>query len=99
MRKTSRLPPSFNKSIGIQTGAADLKRKGKVMIKNLRPRQAADALGIGLSTFWLKVKTDPDFPQLIRLSPQCTVVRESDLEEYVNRKAAATAKPARAIAA
>lgn len=57
------------------------------MVKNLRPRQAADALGIGLSTFWLKAKTDPDFPQLINLGPKCTVVREQDLVDYVNKKA------------
>lgn len=59
------------------------------MVKNLRPRQAAEALGIGLSTFWLKAKTDPDFPPLISLGPKATVVREADLEAYVERKAAA----------
>lgn len=57
------------------------------MIKNLRPRQAADALGIGMSTFWLWAKTDPDFPKLIKMSPQCTVVREQDLIDYVEKKA------------
>lgn len=56
------------------------------MVKNLRPRQAADALGIGLSTFWLKARTDPDFPPLIRIGPKCTVVREADLEVYVEKK-------------
>lgn len=59
------------------------------MVKNLRPRQAADALGIGLSTFWLRAKTDPDFPSLISLSPRCTVVRERDLADYVDKKAQA----------
>lgn len=63
------------------------------MVKNLRPRQAAEALGIGISTFWLKAKTDPDFPPLIKLGPAATVVRESDLEAYVEKKAqAVTAK-------
>jgi predicted DNA-binding transcriptional regulator AlpA len=57
------------------------------MVKNLRPREAAQALGIGLSTFWLKAKTDPDFPQLISLGPKSTVVREADLEAYVEKKA------------
>ena len=59
------------------------------MVRNLRPRQAADALGIGLSTFWLKAKTDPDFPQLIQLGPKSTIVRECDLEAYVEKKAVA----------
>lgn len=62
------------------------------MVKNLRPRQAADALGIGLSTFWLKTKTDPDFPPVIRLGPKCSIVREQDLIAYVDKKAAATKK-------
>ena len=56
------------------------------MIRNLRPRQAADALGISLTTFWVKAKTDPDFPTLIRMSPGCTVVQESDLEAYMQKK-------------
>jgi prophage regulatory protein len=60
------------------------------MVRNLRPRQAADALGIGLSTFWLKAKTDPDFPQLIQLGPKSTIVREADLEAYVEKKAEAS---------
>lgn len=60
------------------------------MVKNLRPREAAQALGIGLSTFWLKARTDPDFPPLISLGPKATVVREADLEAYVEKKARAT---------
>lgn len=68
------------------------------MVKNLRPRQAADALGIGLSTFWLKTKTDPDFPPVIRLGPRCSVVREQDLAAYVDKKAEATKHDQRAIA-
>jgi prophage regulatory protein len=57
------------------------------MVKNLRPRQAAEALGTGLSTFWLKAKTDPDFPPLISRSSKATVVREADLEAYIDKKA------------
>lgn len=58
-------------------------------IKHLRPRQAADMIGIGLSTFWHLAKNDPDFPKLTRLSTACTIVRESDLEEYIAKKASA----------
>jgi prophage regulatory protein len=59
-------------------------------IITVRPREAAALLGIGLSTFWLRAKTDPDFPRLIRLSPKTTVVRREDLENYVAAKATAT---------
>lgn len=67
------------------------------MVKNLRPRQAADALGMGLSTFWLAARTDPEFPPLIKLGPKCTVVREADLEAYVKKKAEASAASRRPL--
>ncbi len=54
---------------------------------SVRPKEAAQMLGIGLSTFWLRVKTDPDFPPLIKLSPRTCVVRTADLEAYVTGKA------------
>lgn len=57
------------------------------MVMNLRPREAAKVLGIGLSTFWLKAKTDPEFPKIIRLSPKAVVVRESDIAAYIEKKA------------
>ena len=46
------------------------------MIRNLRPRPAADALGIGLSTFSNAAKNDPDFPPIIKLTPRCAVVTQ-----------------------
>lgn len=49
----------------------------------LRPAQAAAKLSIGLSTFWLKVKTDPAFPKTFRLSPRTTVIYEHQLDEYL----------------
>jgi predicted DNA-binding transcriptional regulator AlpA len=63
------------------------------MVKNLRPKQAAAALGIGLSTFWLKSKTDPDFPPVIRLSERCSVVTEESLSEYVQKKTQQSLRP------
>lgn len=54
-------------------------------IKNLRPTEAAQALGIGLSTFWKKAKSDPDFPRLISLGPRTTVVEEKDLQTYMQK--------------
>ncbi len=66
------------------------------MLKNLRPRQAADALGISETTFWARAKDDPDFPPLIRLTARCTVVREQDLIDYVELKSQQTVrKPVR----
>lgn len=53
----------------------------------VRPQKAANILGISLSSFWLKAKSDPDFPTLIKLSPRTTVVRLSDLEKYITAKA------------
>lgn len=40
---------------------------------SLRPRQAAEFLGIGESTFWRWAKERPDFPRPIKLSPRTTV--------------------------
>lgn len=42
--------------------------------KSYRAKEAAEFLGIGCSTFWKWVKTKPDFPKPIRLSPRCTVI-------------------------
>lgn len=54
----------------------------------VRPKRAAEMLGIGLSTFWDRVRTDSDFPELIKLSPKICVMRVADLEGYVTRKSA-----------
>jgi prophage regulatory protein len=54
----------------------------------LRPKEAAEKLAIGVSTLWKYAKTDPHFPSPIRMSSKCTVFRESELDEYVQRKAA-----------
>jgi len=56
------------------------------MIQNLRPREAALALGCSESQFWVLVKTDPDFPTPIRLGKRCTVIRANDLAEYLEKK-------------
>ena len=41
--------------------------------QSLRPKQAAQMLGIGIATYWRWVKEKPDFPKPIRLSPRCSV--------------------------
>lgn len=55
-----------------------------------RPKQAAEALGIGLSTFWELAKNDKRFPSLIKLGPRVTAVRAADLAAYVERCATDT---------
>lgn len=57
------------------------------MVCNLRPRDAAKALGTSESQFWALAKRDPEFPQLIRLSARVTIVRSADIEAYVEKKA------------
>jgi prophage regulatory protein len=56
----------------------------------LRPAAAARKLGIGLSTLWKKIKTDPAFPQPIAIAPRITVLMESELDEYLAMCAAKT---------
>lgn len=60
----------------------------------LRPAQAAQRLSIGLSTFWLKAKTDPAFPKPFKTGPRTTVVYESELDAYVAAYAARSRVPA-----
>jgi len=47
--------------------------------KSLRPKQAAEFLGIGLSTIWKWVKDKPDFPRPINLTPRVTAFDEAEL--------------------
>lgn len=53
-----------------------------------RPAQVAAKMGIGLSSFWLKVKNDPDFPKLFKLGPRTTVVFDDEIDAYLERCAA-----------
>nr|WP_084199417.1 AlpA family phage regulatory protein [Noviherbaspirillum autotrophicum] len=49
----------------------------------IRPAQASAKLGIGLSTLWLKAKTDPRFPKPFKLGPRTTIFLEHELDEYL----------------
>lgn len=57
--------------------------------RSLRPRQAAEYLGIGVSTLWRWVKQHPDVLKPIRLSERVTVFREADLVAFRDRQATA----------
>ncbi len=61
-------------------------------VRNLRPAEAAKKLSIGLSTLWLKVKTQPGFPKPYKLGPATTVFFENELDEYLVRCAASRSK-------
>lgn len=48
---------------------------------SLRPKQAAEFLGVGISTLWRWAKERSDFPKARKLSPRCTVF---DMQEIIN---------------
>lgn len=54
------------------------------MSKSLRPKQAADFLGIGRATLWRWAKERHDFPKPRRLSARCTVFDMAELEAWRN---------------
>lgn len=47
--------------------------------QTVRPKTAAELLGIGTSTFWRWSKERHDFPKPRRLSPRCTVFDTTEL--------------------
>lgn len=59
-------------------------------------RPLATVLGKGVSSAWRDIKTDPDFPQPIRLSAGCTRFRVGDIRAYLAKKTSTSAKPKRA---
>lgn len=50
----------------------------------LRPKEAAKRLGIGISTLWEWAKKDPDFPAMTRLG-RTTSISALALDAYVAR--------------
>lgn len=58
----------------------------------LRPREAAAAMGVSVSSFW-RMAQQPDFPALVKLSPRCTRVREEELAAFMRLRTGAS-KPA-----
>ncbi|SPR99316.1 helix-turn-helix transcriptional regulator [Cupriavidus taiwanensis] len=58
---------------------------------SLRPRKAAEFLGIGVSTLWRWVNTQPGFPKPISLSERTTVFIEGDLAAWRDKQAKAMA--------
>lgn len=46
---------------------------------SIRPKAAAEFLGIGVSTLWRWSKDRSDFPKARKLGPRCTVFDASEL--------------------
>jgi predicted DNA-binding transcriptional regulator AlpA len=59
---------------------------------SLRPKQAAEFLGIGESTFWRWAKERPDFPAGIKLSPRTTVFPLEQLTAWRDAQAEKSAR-------
>lgn len=49
---------------------------------SIRPKEAAEYLGIGISTLWRWVKNRDDFPMPRKLSPRCTVFSTEELMNW-----------------
>jgi len=46
-------------------------------------------LDAGASTIWRRAKTEPDFPQPVRLGTKCTRWKVGDIRAFIAAKAAA----------
>lgn len=57
--------------------------------RGLRPAKAAEKLGIGLSTLWLRAKNEPNFPKPFKIGPRITLFLEQELDAYLATCAAA----------
>lgn len=55
-------------------------------LNNLRPKEASQYLGIGLSTVWLYVKQGK--LTSIKLSPRVTIFKRQDLDNFVTQQMA-----------
>lgn len=50
--------------------------------RSLRPKQAAEFLGISAATLWRWAKERKDFPKPCRLGPRTTVFEQSELVDF-----------------
>lgn len=58
--------------------------------QSVRPKQAAELLGIGVATFWRWLKDRPDMPKARKLSPRCTVFDAGELIAWRDAQGKAT---------
>lgn len=52
----------------------------------LRPKQAAQYLGIGIATFWRLAKNDPAFPRTFKITAQATAVKKAEVDAWLHRR-------------
>lgn len=57
------------------------------MIKLIRVKAAAKAIGVSVQTIYRWSDNDPTFPPLIKLSPGATAIEESLFDDFVRSKA------------
>lgn len=55
----------------------------------LRPKPAAKHFGIGVSTYWLWVKSRPGFPKPVKAGPGVTLVDVPATEAYLRAQSEA----------
>lgn len=52
----------------------------------VRPKDAAQLLGVSLNTVWRWARERADFPNPVKLGPASTAWRLVDLEEFIERR-------------
>lgn len=62
--------------------------------RGLRPKQAAQFIGISVNSLWRYARTQSDFPRPVKLSPRATIFFENELAAWL----ASRAKRARSAA-
>lgn len=54
--------------------------------RSLRPKKAAEFLGISMATLWRWVRERPDFPRTRKIGDRTTVFVEDELAEFRERQ-------------
>ncbi len=60
---------------------------------SLRPRKAAEFLGIGESTLWRYIKELPDFPRPRKIGPRMTVLLQHELAAWRDKGVPSAKQP------
>lgn len=55
------------------------------MEKLIRPKTLANKLGISISSLYEYIK-EPDFPNRIHLSQRCVAFKESEIEDWIEKR-------------
>jgi predicted DNA-binding transcriptional regulator AlpA len=52
----------------------------------MRPKQAAQYIGLSIATFWRIVKEDDSFPQPFKLAANSSAVMRADLDAWLESR-------------